>query len=65
MAHTRADSFWIENYADKTDTIDLTYLHTRSEGKFFNLKILWALAKMHKMCIRELLYTDDNPENVQ
>ena len=38
---------------------DVIYIHTRSEGKLFDLARLKAKSKIRKVLIRELLFVDD------
>ena len=45
-------------YAARTSE-DGVYIHTRSDGKFFNLARLKAKSKISKVLIRELLFADD------
>ena len=46
-------------YASGT-ALDGIYLHTRHDGKLFDLKRLWAKPKVACILIREMLYADDD-----
>lgn len=41
------------------NSTDEAYMHTRSDGRFFNITKLRAKTKVHKIIIRNMLFADD------